>query len=115
MVGAKEVVDRGRKGWVVPAGEIAALADQMTWCARHPEAVRGMREACRRSAEAATWPAYHRRLAELLRAIVPERAATGGSCTCRRGRRRREAPARRPPPRAALAPRRPGRGRPRSL
>jgi glycosyltransferase involved in cell wall biosynthesis len=75
MVGAKELVDRGRNGWIVPAGEIAALADQMTWCARHPEALRGMREACRRSAEAATWPAYHRRLAELLRAIVPERAA----------------------------------------
>jgi len=75
MVGAKELVDRGRNGWIVPAGEIAALAGQMTWCARHPEAVRGMREACRRSAEAATWPAYHRRLAELLRAIVPARAA----------------------------------------
>lgn len=75
MVGAKELVDRGRNGWIVPAGESAVLAEQMTWCARHPEAVRGMREACRRSAEAATWPAYHRRLAELLRAIVPERAA----------------------------------------
>jgi glycosyltransferase involved in cell wall biosynthesis len=75
MVGAKELVAPGRNGWIVPAGDAAALAERMAWCIRNRKAVRGMREQCRRSAEAATWPAYHRRLAELLRAIVPERAA----------------------------------------
>jgi glycosyltransferase involved in cell wall biosynthesis len=75
MVGAKELVTPGRNGWIVPAGDAGALADQMAWCVRNREAVRGMREQCRRSAEAATWPAYHHRLAELLCAIVPERAA----------------------------------------
>ena len=29
-----------------------------------------MRPECRRSAEAATWPAYHERLAELVRTLV---------------------------------------------
>jgi glycosyltransferase involved in cell wall biosynthesis len=75
MVGAKELVAPGRNGWIVPAGDAAALAERMAWCARNCETVRAMREACRRSAEAATWPAYHRRLAALLAAIVPASAA----------------------------------------
>jgi glycosyltransferase involved in cell wall biosynthesis len=74
MVGAKELVAPGENGWIVPAGDAAALAQRMAWCVRHRDAVRGMRERCRRSAEAASWPAYHRRLAELLRALLPERA-----------------------------------------
>jgi glycosyltransferase involved in cell wall biosynthesis len=75
MVGAKELVTPGRNGWIVPSGDAAALAEQMAWCVRHRDAVRGMREQCRASATAATWPAYHRRLAELLGAIVHGRAA----------------------------------------
>ncbi len=74
MVGAKALVTPGSNGWIVPAGDAAALAERMVWCVRNREAVRGMREQCRRSAAAATWPAYHRRLAELLRTLVPERA-----------------------------------------
>jgi glycosyltransferase involved in cell wall biosynthesis len=75
MVGAKELVTPGHNGWIVPAGDVSALAGQMAWCLGHREAVRAMRERCRASAAAAAWPAYHHRLAELLRAIVPERAA----------------------------------------
>jgi hypothetical protein len=33
-----------------------------------------MRDDCRRSAEAATWPAYRRRFADLIRTLVPEGA-----------------------------------------
>jgi glycosyltransferase involved in cell wall biosynthesis len=75
MVGAAELVTPGRNGWIVPAGDAAALAERMAWCVRHLATVRGMREHCRASAAAATWPAYHRRLAELLRAILPAKAA----------------------------------------
>jgi glycosyltransferase involved in cell wall biosynthesis len=75
MVGAKELVAPGENGWIVPAGDAGALAARMAWCAGNAAEVRGLRERCRASAEAASWPAYHRRLAELLRAIVPERAA----------------------------------------
>jgi glycosyltransferase involved in cell wall biosynthesis len=71
MVGAKELVAEGRNGWIVRAGDAAALAERMAWCAAHPAAVRALRGACRRSAAAATWPSYHARLAGLLRAIVP--------------------------------------------
>jgi glycosyltransferase involved in cell wall biosynthesis len=75
MVGAKELVASGSNGWIVPAGDAAALAERMAWCVRHRDAVRAMRGACRRSVAAATWPAYHHRLVELLRSLVPERAA----------------------------------------
>jgi glycosyltransferase involved in cell wall biosynthesis len=70
MVGAKELVEPGSNGWIVPAGDAGALARQMSWCAANPVAVRAMRERCRRSAEAASWPAYHRRLTALLRTLV---------------------------------------------
>jgi glycosyltransferase involved in cell wall biosynthesis len=70
MVGAKVLVEPGRNGWIVAAGDAAPLAEQMIWCARHAAAVRGMRAECRRSAEAATWPAYHQRLATLLRSVL---------------------------------------------
>jgi glycosyltransferase involved in cell wall biosynthesis len=73
MVGAAELVVAGSNGWIVPAGDAAALAAQMAWCAGHAPAVRAMRAACRASAAAATWPAYDERLTGLLRAIVPQR------------------------------------------
>jgi glycosyltransferase involved in cell wall biosynthesis len=70
MVGARDLVHEGRTGWVVPVEDTAALAARMSWCARHPEAVQALGEDCRRAAESATWPAYHRRLADLLREIL---------------------------------------------
>jgi glycosyltransferase involved in cell wall biosynthesis len=73
MVGAKALVEPGRNGWIVPAEDTAALAERMLWCARNGAAVRGMQEECRRSAEAATWPAYRRRFVDLLRSLVPRR------------------------------------------
>ncbi|HEX9668835.1 MAG TPA: glycosyltransferase family 4 protein, partial [Thermoanaerobaculia bacterium] len=75
MVGAKDLVRSGETGWIVPVGDGAALAERMLWCARHPTAVRALRPACRRAAEGATWESYHRRLADLLLAIVPARRA----------------------------------------
>ena len=50
----------------------AALSERMLGCARNPEAVRAMRADCRRSAETATWVAYRRRFAELIRSLVRE-------------------------------------------
>jgi len=70
MVGARELITEGETGWVVPVDDVPALAERMLWCARHPAEVRAMRGACRRAAESATWPAYHRRLAEVVRGLV---------------------------------------------
>jgi glycosyltransferase involved in cell wall biosynthesis len=68
-VGAKDLVAEGRTGWIVPV-DVFALADRMTWCARHPEAVRAMGPDCRRAAEGVNWQAYQRRLTELLRTLL---------------------------------------------
>ena len=70
MVGAKDLVSEGKTGWIVPMGDAAALAERMAWCAGHPQAVRALRGDCRRASEPATWPAYHQRLAELLKEIL---------------------------------------------
>jgi glycosyltransferase involved in cell wall biosynthesis len=72
MVGAKDLVVEGRNGWIVPVEDAATLAARMAWCAANAGAVRALRAFCRRSAESATWPAYHRRLAELLREILTD-------------------------------------------
>lgn len=71
MVGAKDLIREGANGWIVPAGEAAPLAERMLACAGDREAVRAMRAECRRSAEAATWEAYHERFAALVRRLVP--------------------------------------------
>jgi glycosyltransferase involved in cell wall biosynthesis len=70
MVGAKDLVTEGETGWIVPVDDAAALTRRMAWCAAHPDAVRALRADCRRAAESATWPAYHRRFVDLLRAIL---------------------------------------------
>lgn len=72
MVGSKDLVTEGRTGWVVPVEDAGALAERMLWCALHRDEVRALRPDCRRAAEAATWPAYHERFAELIRGLVPD-------------------------------------------
>lgn len=82
MVGAKDLVEEGKTGWIVPVEDVSALTARMVQCARHPEAVRAMGPDCRRAGETATWPAYHERLTELLRTIlepVPSVAAVAGA------------------------------------
>lgn len=69
MVGARDLVTAGETGWIVPVGDAGALAERMAWCADHPGEVRAMAADCRRAAEAATWPAYHRRFMELLEGL----------------------------------------------
>lgn len=70
MVGARDLIREGENGWIVPAGDAAPLAERMLTCARDRTAVRALREECRRSAEAATWEAYHERLAELIHGMM---------------------------------------------
>lgn len=70
MVGSKDLVTEGKTGWIVPVEDMDALTGRMLWCAGNPEALRALRPACRLAAEEATWPAYHRRLAELLRRLL---------------------------------------------
>jgi glycosyltransferase involved in cell wall biosynthesis len=75
MVGAKDLVVEGENGWVVPVDDVEALTSRMLSCARERVAVRAMREACRRSAEGATWGAYHQRFAALITSLLEAHAA----------------------------------------
>ena len=68
--GAAALIEEGRNGWVVPAGDAEALAGRMLQAAGDREALRRMREACRRSAAACGWPAYGERLTALLRTLA---------------------------------------------
>lgn len=74
MVGAKDLVAEGRSGWVVPAGDAAALTRRMLWCAENPEPLRAMRPAARQAAEHATWDAYHQRFAAVVEELVGQGA-----------------------------------------
>jgi glycosyltransferase involved in cell wall biosynthesis len=69
-VGARELVAPGRNGWIVPAGDVAALAERLLACAREPAAPRALREASRASARQASWSAYRERYADLIARLV---------------------------------------------
>jgi len=73
MVGAAELVVPGENGWVVRAGDGAALAARLLDLAHPPEGpalLRAMRPVCRASAQEATWDAYRGRFVTLVRELL---------------------------------------------
>jgi glycosyltransferase involved in cell wall biosynthesis len=73
--GAAALVQEGRNGWIVPAGDAGALAGRMLRAAGSREELGRMREDCRRSAAACGWSAYGERLSSLLRALLGGQAS----------------------------------------
>ncbi|MCS4185179.1 glycosyltransferase family 4 protein [Salinibacter ruber] len=71
-VGAKEVIDEGETGWVVPADDVEALSEQMRWCIEHPEQVREMHDACLDTAQDYSWEAYRERVAGVIGSVFRE-------------------------------------------
>jgi glycosyltransferase involved in cell wall biosynthesis len=69
-VGAKQVVTTGTNGWVVPAEDAGALAEQMQWCVEHPEQVAAMQDAAVEAAQEYTWTAYRQRVVDVLASII---------------------------------------------
>jgi glycosyltransferase involved in cell wall biosynthesis len=70
--GAKDLIEEGVNGWVVPAGNAAALAERMAWCAAHPTEVRAMSAAARSSAEHRDWQSYRSQVADVIEAFLLE-------------------------------------------
>lgn len=67
MVGAKELIHKeGEGGWIVPAGDVGALAERMQWCVQHRDILASMREQCRQLASNVSWTVYHERLISLI-------------------------------------------------
>ena len=74
MVGAKDMIDEGVNGWVLPFADVAALAERMIWCVENREAVQSMRPQARAAAERNTWEAYRVRFATLVRRLIADGA-----------------------------------------
>jgi glycosyltransferase involved in cell wall biosynthesis len=70
MVGAREAIEEGRNGWVVPLGDAVALAERMAWCVDNRAALAGMRVAARAAAERYSWDAYGTRLVAVMKAVL---------------------------------------------
>lgn len=75
-VGAKDVLTEDENGWVVPAEDVDALAEQMQWCAEHPEQVAGMQDAAVAASQNYTWAAYRERVVDVIASVLEEREAS---------------------------------------
>ena len=53
--GAADLIAEGRNGFVVPPGDVTALAERMQWCVDHPADVEEMREEALATAGRWTW------------------------------------------------------------
>jgi glycosyltransferase involved in cell wall biosynthesis len=74
--GGADIIREGESGWVLPAGDGAALRDRLAWCADHREQVKSMRGAARAVAEAHTWERFRERLRDVLSSVTGERAVS---------------------------------------
>ena len=70
MVGAREAIEEGRNGWVLPVADAPALARRMHWCVENRAALAAMRVAARAAAECYGWDRYCAHLARTMTAIV---------------------------------------------
>lgn len=69
-VGAKEALEEGESGWVVPAEDVDALAERMQWCIRHRSKIDEMKEAAVRSAQSYSWSSYRRRVVSVIKHLL---------------------------------------------
>lgn len=63
---APDLFEDGNGGWIVPVGDIGALADRLESCLLDPHGVREMGQVARRIAERHTWEDYGDRWVEFL-------------------------------------------------
>jgi len=77
-VGAKEIVRPGQTGWVVPTGNVQALAERMRWCIEHRDALRLAGDIAMKRERLLDWSSYRVRVAELVGALLEERGLVDG-------------------------------------
>ena len=78
-VGAADLVEEGRSGFVVPPRDPDAIAARLDWCLSHPEELRAMRPHALAAARGWTWGDFRLRFREELwrRLDAPAFAPTG--------------------------------------
>ena len=70
MVGAKQLIQEGGNGFIVPVGDHESLEQRMRWCIAHPGLLRRMSIEARAAAEQLSWGAYRQRLTAAIREIL---------------------------------------------
>jgi glycosyltransferase involved in cell wall biosynthesis len=75
--GGADIIRNGESGWVLPAGDAAALAECLSWALSHRRQLREMREAARAVAEKYSW----RRFRESIRVALLSTAAQSHLCS----------------------------------
>jgi glycosyltransferase involved in cell wall biosynthesis len=71
-VGAKEMVDEGKNGRIVPAGDAAALANAMRWFRDHRGHIKEMSCAARDAAVRYDWQQYRQRVVHFFQSFTAE-------------------------------------------
>jgi glycosyltransferase involved in cell wall biosynthesis len=74
MVGAKELIEEGHNGFIVPSGNSDALVERMRWCIWNATSIRSMSTAARAAAERYSWANYRQRLLAAVREVLSARS-----------------------------------------
>jgi len=69
-VGARDLVESGTNGWVIPPNDAGALYRVMAECAGDPQKLRTMGKAARKTAERTGWSVYRDRAAQTIREFL---------------------------------------------
>ena len=70
MVGAKQLIEEGRNGFVIPVGDVDALVDRMRWFIMNAELLETMSRAARATAERLSWTGYRQRLVTAVQEVL---------------------------------------------
>jgi glycosyltransferase involved in cell wall biosynthesis len=65
--GASELIQHGKNGFLIPAGDTAALVETMDWCMTHRQELKAMRQAALDTAARWQWSDYRAKLIEGLK------------------------------------------------
>ena len=76
QTGAKQAVTQGESGWILPAEDIDAWVEQMSWCVEHPEEVGALALKAHRDAQPYSWERYRKRVAAHLTALITDSPAS---------------------------------------
>jgi glycosyltransferase involved in cell wall biosynthesis len=68
--GAADLIEAGRNGWVIGAGDVEALAERLQHCIERPAELEAMREAAERSAAQRPWSVYRTEIVDAVSASL---------------------------------------------
>jgi glycosyltransferase involved in cell wall biosynthesis len=66
MVGAKDIVENGKEGFIIPARSVSAIADKIQYFYDNPSEIKRMGMNARRKAEQFTWEKFAQEILDRL-------------------------------------------------